>query len=189
MPSRTTPVHRQRPQRDRPGPPRPGAPARPDRLVGDRHRLCPCPRPPRPQLRPPGDSDRGIHPGRVQVIFLNRPIGDTPEDTLLLQLQGMFAEYERTQAAGAQPARQAASRPGRRPSAPCPALHTAIIMSAVTRATGSRASRLTRIRPGWCAEIFDWVGAERLSLAAVCRRLHAARPSQARPARRAGAGR
>ena len=29
------------------------------------------------------------------VIFLNRPIGDTPEDTLLLQLQGMFAEYER----------------------------------------------------------------------------------------------
>jgi hypothetical protein len=27
----------------------------------------------------------------VQVIFLNRPIGDTPEDTLLLQLQGMFA--------------------------------------------------------------------------------------------------
>jgi len=31
----------------------------------------------------------------TQVIFLNRPIGDTPEDSLLLQLQGMFAEYER----------------------------------------------------------------------------------------------
>ena len=28
-------------------------------------------------------------------MFLNRPIGDTPEDNLLLQLQGMFAEYER----------------------------------------------------------------------------------------------
>jgi hypothetical protein len=27
-------------------------------------------------------------------MFLNRPIGDTPEDNLLLQLQGMFAEYE-----------------------------------------------------------------------------------------------
>jgi len=28
-------------------------------------------------------------------MFLNRPIGDSPEDNLLLQLQGMFAEYER----------------------------------------------------------------------------------------------
>jgi site-specific DNA recombinase len=31
----------------------------------------------------------------TQVIFLNHPIGTTPEDSLLLQLQGMFAEYER----------------------------------------------------------------------------------------------
>ena len=31
----------------------------------------------------------------TEVVFLNRPIGQTPEDTLLLQLQGMFAEYER----------------------------------------------------------------------------------------------
>jgi site-specific DNA recombinase len=32
----------------------------------------------------------------VEVIFLNRPISQTPEDTLLLQLQAMFAEYKRT---------------------------------------------------------------------------------------------
>jgi len=31
----------------------------------------------------------------TQVVFLNRAIGSTPEDSLLLQLQGMFAEYER----------------------------------------------------------------------------------------------
>src|SRR5918993_2095866 len=31
----------------------------------------------------------------ADVVFLNRPIGQTPEDTLLLQLRGMFAEYER----------------------------------------------------------------------------------------------
>ena len=31
----------------------------------------------------------------VEVVFLNRPIGSSPEDNLLLQLQGMFAEYER----------------------------------------------------------------------------------------------
>src|SRR3954449_2511500 len=29
------------------------------------------------------------------IIFLNRPIGQSPEDNLLLQLQGMFTEYER----------------------------------------------------------------------------------------------
>ena len=31
----------------------------------------------------------------AEVVFLNRPIGDSPEDHLLLQLQGMFAEYEK----------------------------------------------------------------------------------------------
>src|SRR4051812_1081469 len=31
----------------------------------------------------------------TQVVFLNRPIGQSPEDNQLLQLQGMFAEYER----------------------------------------------------------------------------------------------
>src|SRR6185436_3052167 len=31
----------------------------------------------------------------TKVVFLNRPIGQSAEDNLLLQLQGMFAEYER----------------------------------------------------------------------------------------------
>ena len=31
----------------------------------------------------------------VEVIFLNRPLGQSPEDALLLQVQGMIAEYER----------------------------------------------------------------------------------------------
>src|SRR3954453_20288260 len=31
----------------------------------------------------------------TEVVFLNRPIDQSPEDNLLLQLQGMFAEYER----------------------------------------------------------------------------------------------
>ena len=32
----------------------------------------------------------------TEVIFLNRPIGDTAEDKLLLGVQGIIAEYERT---------------------------------------------------------------------------------------------
>ncbi len=31
----------------------------------------------------------------VEMIFLNREVGQTPEDQLLLQVQGMIAEYER----------------------------------------------------------------------------------------------
>ena len=31
----------------------------------------------------------------VEVVFLNRQIGTSPEDDLLLQVQGMIAEYER----------------------------------------------------------------------------------------------
>src|SRR5215218_1202548 len=29
----------------------------------------------------------------LQTVFLNRPLGDSPEDDLLLQVQGMVAEY------------------------------------------------------------------------------------------------
>jgi len=35
----------------------------------------------------------------VEVIFLKAPSGETPEDQLLVQLQGMIAEYERAQIA------------------------------------------------------------------------------------------
>jgi site-specific DNA recombinase len=38
----------------------------------------------------------------VEVLFLNRPLGHTPEDQLLLQVQGVIAEYERARVPGAQ---------------------------------------------------------------------------------------
>ena len=31
----------------------------------------------------------------IDIVFLNRPVGTTPEDQLLLQVQGIIAEYER----------------------------------------------------------------------------------------------
>jgi site-specific DNA recombinase len=31
----------------------------------------------------------------AEIVFLNRPIGETAEDDLLLQVQGVIAEYER----------------------------------------------------------------------------------------------
>jgi site-specific DNA recombinase len=35
------------------------------------------------------------HRAGVELIFLNRPLGRSPEDDLLLQVQGVVAEYER----------------------------------------------------------------------------------------------
>jgi len=40
-----------------------------------------------------------FHRNGVEVIFINSPQGDSPEERLLLQLQGMIAEYERAQIA------------------------------------------------------------------------------------------
>src|SRR4051812_28505360 len=109
----------------------------------------------------------------TQVVFLNRPIGDTPEDNLLLQLQGMFAEYERAKVLER-------SRRGKRHRAQAGAV--SVLSRApfgyryVTREAGGgearyevdeNAARVVR-------QIFAWVGHERLTLAAVCRRLHAA---------------
>ncbi len=39
----------------------------------------------------------------VEVVFLNRALGQSPEDDLLLQVQGMVAEYERHEACRACP--------------------------------------------------------------------------------------
>jgi len=36
-----------------------------------------------------------LHRAGVEIVFLNRQIGVSPEDDLLLQVQGMVAEYER----------------------------------------------------------------------------------------------
>src|SRR4029077_20346745 len=36
-----------------------------------------------------------FHRAGVEVVFLNRALGRSPEDDLLLQVQGMMAEYER----------------------------------------------------------------------------------------------
>ena len=59
--------------------------------------LCLLPGPAGPQVRLPGAADRGVRPRRVRVEFVKGPRGDSPEDQLLVQFQGMFAEYEKAQ--------------------------------------------------------------------------------------------
>ena len=109
----------------------------------------------------------------VEVVFLNRPIGNSPEDNLLLQLQGMFAEYERARTLER-------SRRGKRHRAQAGAV--SVLSRApygyryVTREAGGGTAHyvVDEDAASVVRKIFAWVGHERLTLAAVCRRLHAA---------------
>jgi site-specific DNA recombinase len=106
----------------------------------------------------------------TDVVFLNRPVGQTPEDTLLLQLQGMFAEYERTRIVER-------SRRGKRH------LAQAGVVSVLTRAPygyryigreaggGTARFEVVEDKAEVVRRIFRWVGQERVSLAMVSRRL------------------
>src|SRR5215211_6282252 len=102
----------------------------------------------------------------AEVVFLNRPIGQAPEDTLLLQLQGMFAEYERTRIIER-------SRRGKRH------LAQAGVVSVLSRApygyryTGREAGNgmprfeVAEDKAAVVRRIFRWVGEERVSLGVV----------------------
>lgn len=110
----------------------------------------------------------------TQVVFLNRPIGDSPEDNLLLQLQGMFSEYERAKMLER-------SCRGKRHRAQAGAVSTLSRAPYgyryVTREAGGGTARfdVDEDAASVVRHVFAWVGHERLTLAAVCRRLHAAR--------------
>lgn len=103
-----------------------------------------------------------------EVYFVNRPIADTPEDQMLLAMQGVIAEYERAKI-------MERTRRGR--------LHKARIGVLVTSAVpygyryfprrGTERAR-AEIAPDQAAivrDIFRWVVEEDLALLAVSRRL------------------
>ncbi len=109
----------------------------------------------------------------AEVIFLNHPIGGTAEDDLLLQIQGVIAEYERAKILER-------SRRGRRHAA-----RSGLLSAFTTAPYGYRyipkalgggvarfevvpeEARIVRL-------IFAWTGLERASLREVCRRLQPA---------------
>jgi site-specific DNA recombinase len=85
----------------------------------------------------------------VELVFLNRPLGSSPEDNLLLQVQGMVAEYERAKIMErSRRGRLHAARQGN-----VSALGTApygYAMSPGWKAAGRRGSRCGRSRREWC---------------------------------------
>jgi site-specific DNA recombinase len=107
----------------------------------------------------------------VEVVFLNHALGQSPEDDLLLQVQGIIAEYERTKI-------MERSRRGK--------LHAARQGNVSVLTAAPLGYRYVTVHEGGgqaryevvldearlVRQLFTWVGQERLSLSEVCRRLH-----------------
>ena len=109
----------------------------------------------------------------VRVVFVTRPHGRSPEDDLLLQVQGMAAEYERARFLER-------SRRGKRHAARSGGI--GVLTGApygcryVPKPTREAPARYEVVPEEARAvrQLFEWVGQERLSLAEACRRLSAA---------------
>src|SRR2546428_6329562 len=106
----------------------------------------------------------------VEVIFLNRALGQSPEDDLLLQVQGMIAEYERGKI-------MERHRRGKRHAAHVGAVN--VLSGApygyryVTKYEGGGQARYEIVpdEARVVRQIFAWVGCDRLTIGEVCRRL------------------
>ncbi|MCZ0964557.1 recombinase family protein [Paracoccus benzoatiresistens] len=106
----------------------------------------------------------------TEVVFANRLIGTSAEDDLLLQVQGMIAEYERAKFLER-------SRRGRRHAA-----RSGLISALgkvpfdyryITKDAGGGVARVevAAEEARWVRLMFAWIGLERLSLREVSRRL------------------
>ena len=106
----------------------------------------------------------------VEVIFLNRELGRSPEDDLLLQVQGMMAEYERAKIVERH-------RRGKLHAARAGVVN--VLGGApygyryIDKHAGGGQARY-EILPDEARvvrQVFDWVGRDRLTIGEVCRRL------------------
>ena len=106
----------------------------------------------------------------IEIVFLNRAIGVSPEEDLLLQMQGMFAEYERAKI-------MERSRRGKRHAATRGSVN---VLSAapfgyryITRreGDGQAAYEINDEQAAIVRDVFEWVGRDRLSIGEVTRRL------------------
>ena len=111
-----------------------------------------------------------LHRTGVEIVFLNRPIGVSAEDDLLLQVQGMVAEYERAKILER-------SRRGKRHAARTGSVN--VLSGApygyhyVSKHDGGGTARyeILEEEAQVVRQIFGWMGRDRLSIGEVCRRL------------------
>jgi len=108
----------------------------------------------------------------IEIVFLNRAIGASPEEDLLLQMQGMFAEYERAKI-------MERSRRGKRHGATRGSVN---VLSAApygyryikrSEGDGQATYEINEEQAAVVRQVFQWVGRDRLSIGEVTRRLTA----------------
>jgi site-specific DNA recombinase len=111
-----------------------------------------------------------FHRAGVEVIFLNRELGRSPEDDLLLQVQGMMAEYERAKIVERH-------RRGKLHAARAGVVN--VLSGApygyhsIDKHAGGGQARY-EVLPDEARvvrQVFDWVGRDRVTIGEVCRRL------------------
>ena len=106
----------------------------------------------------------------VEVRFLNHAIGKTPEEELLLQMQGMISEYERAKIME----RNRRGKIHRAKSGSVNVLSNAPYGYRYIRKQldGEPAQYVINLsEAATVRRIFHWIGVERLSIGEVCRRL------------------
>lgn len=114
-----------------------------------------------------------FHRNGIEMVFLNREIGRTPEDDLLLQVQGMVAEYERAKILER-------SRRGKRHAAHSGSV--SVLSNApygyryVSTYEGGGQARfeINLEEARVVRQVFEWIGRERATIGEVCRRLNQA---------------
>ena len=106
----------------------------------------------------------------VEIIFLNHDIGRSPEENLLLQVQGMMAEYERAKILER-------SRRGKRHAAKAGAVNVLCGAPYGYRYIGKYAGggqaryEVDAVQAEVVRQIFAWIAVDRCSIGEVCRRL------------------
>jgi site-specific DNA recombinase len=109
----------------------------------------------------------------VEVVFLNREIGRSPEEDLLLQVQGMVAEYERAKIL--ERSRRGKLHAARRGSLNVLGGAPYGYRYLSRRDNGGEAAyQVVEEEAAVVRQIFRWVGQERCSIGEVCRRLRQA---------------
>jgi site-specific DNA recombinase len=109
--------------------------------------------------------------GGVELVFLNRALGQSAEDDLLLQVQGMVAEYERAKIL--ERSRRGKIHAARRG---CVAVLAGVAPYGFRYVCKAEGGGQARYEVVWdqaraVRQMFEWVGRDRLTLAEVCRRL------------------
>jgi len=106
----------------------------------------------------------------IEIVFLNHAIGDSPEEELLLQMQGMISEYERAKIME----RNRRGKLHRAKSGSVNVLSSAPYGYRYQRkqADGEGARYIVELNEAATVRrVFHWIGVDRLSIGEVCRRL------------------